>query len=61
MDTKRWLASKTMWFNVLSLVVGGAGWGAGALTAHPDLVAALVIIQAVGNLILRRMTKTAIA
>jgi hypothetical protein len=61
METKKWLASKTMWFNVLSLVVAGASWGAGALASHPDLVAALVIIQAVGNLILRRMTHTAIA
>lgn len=61
METKGWLASKTMWFNVLSLVVAGSSWGAGALTAHPDLVCALVIIQAVGNLLLRRMTKTVIA
>jgi hypothetical protein len=61
METKKWLASKTIWFNVLSLVVAGASWGAGALTAQPDLVCALVIIQAVGNLLLRRMTKTAIA
>jgi hypothetical protein len=60
MENKGWLASKTMWFNVLTLVVSGATWGAGALTAHPDFVCVLVIVQAVGNLILRRFTSVPI-
>ncbi len=61
METKGWLASKTMWFNALSVIVAGASWGAGSLTSHPDLVCILVIVQAIGNLILRRFTNTAIA
>jgi hypothetical protein len=61
METKTLWQSKTVWFNVLSLVIGGAGYGAGALSAYPEVVCALVIIQAIGNLILRRVTKTAIA
>lgn len=61
METKGWLQSKTMWFNVLSLVAGGSGYVAGAMSAHPTLVCILVIVQAVGNLVLRKFTNTSIA
>jgi hypothetical protein len=61
MESKSMFASRTVWFNLLTLVVGGASYGAGALSAYPELVCALVIIQAIGNLVLRRITKTAIA
>jgi len=61
METKQWWTSRTMWFNVLSLVAGGAGYSAGALSAYPTLVCVFVIVQAIGNLVLRRITTTAIA
>jgi len=60
MNSKSWINSKTAWYNVLSIVVAGASWGAGSLSAHPDLVCILVIVQALGNLILRKFTNTAI-
>jgi hypothetical protein len=60
MDTKKWYTSKSIWFNVISLVAGVSGWGAGTMTSYPEIVCALVIIQAVGNLVLRRMTTTAV-
>jgi hypothetical protein len=60
METKRFFLSKTIWFNVISIVAGVSGWGAGTLTTSPGLVCTLVIIQAVGNLLLRKMTTTAI-
>jgi len=60
METKKWYASKSVWFNVISLVAGISGWGAGTLTTSPGVVCILVIIQAVGNLLLRKMTTTAI-
>ena len=60
METKKRYASKSDWFNVISLVAGISGWGAGTLTTSPGVVCILVIIQAVGNLLLRKMTTTAI-
>ena len=60
MSDKKWYASKTVWFNVLSLVAGVSGWGAGAMTEYPGVVCVLVIIQALGNLALRKMTTTPI-
>jgi hypothetical protein len=60
METKKWYQSKTVLFNIVSLVAGISGWGAGTLTTSPGLVCALVIIQAIGNLVLRKMTTTAI-
>ncbi|GMU26103.1 MAG: hypothetical protein AMXMBFR16_10080 [Candidatus Uhrbacteria bacterium] len=54
---KSFLLSKTLWVNVLSLVGTGAGFASGELAARPELVAALVIVQAVANIILRLVTK----
>ncbi|MFA5345369.1 MAG: hypothetical protein WC315_03765 [Candidatus Omnitrophota bacterium] len=55
--TKSIFASKTLWVNTISLVATGTGFFAGALTAHPDLVCWLVLIQAAANIVLRFMTK----
>lgn len=60
METKKWYASKTVWVNAIALVAGVSGWGAGTITEYPTLVCVLVIVQAVGNLFLRKMTTTAI-
>jgi hypothetical protein len=60
MSNKPWYTSKTIWFNAISLVAGVSGWGAGTMTSYPEIVCVLVIIQAIGNLILRRMTSTPI-
>ncbi len=53
---KSFLASKTLWFNGLSLVATGAGFLSGNLSAHPEIVTALVIIQALANILLRMVT-----
>jgi hypothetical protein len=60
METKPFWQSRTMWLNTIALVAGVAGWGAGTITSYPGVVCILVIIQAVGNLLLRKMTTTAI-
>jgi len=57
---KNILASKTLWVNGVTLVATGTGFFAGALSSHPDLVCWLVLVQAVANILLRFMTKTAI-
>jgi hypothetical protein len=57
---KKWYQSKTVWFNMISLVAGVSGWGAGTMTSYPEIVCVLVIIQALGNLVLRRMTSTSV-
>lgn len=61
MESKGWLQSKTMWFNIFSIVAGGAGYLSDALSSHPTFVCVLVILQAVGNLILRKMTVKPVA
>jgi hypothetical protein len=53
-------ASKTLWVNGLTLVATGTGFFAGSLSSHPDLVCWLVLAQAVANILLRFMTKSAI-
>jgi uncharacterized membrane protein YtjA (UPF0391 family) len=60
MESKKWYQSRTVIFNIISLVAGVSGWGAGTMTSYPEIVCALVIIQAVGNLVLRRMTSASI-
>ena len=49
--------SKTLWFNGLSLLATGAGFLSGNLSAHPEIVTALVLIQALANIVLRLVTK----
>jgi len=50
--------SKTIWVNGLALVGAGSGWLAGTLTSYPEVVASLVIAQALVNIVLRFVTKT---
>lgn len=54
-------ASKTLWVNGLTLVATGTGFFAGSLSSHPDLVCWLVLAQSVANILLRFMTKNAVA
>lgn len=53
--------SRTMWFNGLSIVATGAGFFSGSLSAYPEVVTALVIIQAIANIALRFITVEPIA
>lgn len=55
--SKSFWTSKTLWVNGITLLATGTGFFAGALSAHPDLVCWLVLVQAVANLILRWVTK----
>lgn len=54
-DTKKWYQSKTIWFNVVTFVLGGFG----ALNAetmpawYPETMVAITMI---GNIILRALT-----
>lgn len=56
MGKSKWL-SKTLWFNGLTLVTTSAGWLAGTLSSYPEVVAGLVLTQALVNIILRFVTK----
>lgn len=55
------LKSKTIWVNGVTLIATGTEFFAGSLTSHPDLVAWLVLVQAIANIALRFMTKTPLA
>ena len=50
--------SKVIWVNGLTLAGAGVGWMAGTLTSYPELVAGLVITQALINILLRFVTTT---
>lgn len=54
-------ASKTIWLNAVTMIATGAGFFAGSLSSHPDMVCWLVMIQSIANVILRLTTNTAIA
>lgn len=54
-------ASKTIWLNAVTMVATGAGFFAGSLSSHPDLVCWLVLIQSLANVVLRLITNTAVA
>ncbi len=55
---KPWYASKTVWINIVSTVVGVLGYVAGAdwIAQNPALVAALTSAVGVLNVILRLVT-----
>lgn len=57
---KPWYASKTMWFNILTILGTGTGWALNYLTPFPWVVVGLVIAQAGINIALRFVTKKAI-
>jgi hypothetical protein len=58
---KKWFASKTLWINAITLLATSAGWLAGMLSAYPEVVAGLVLVQALVNIVLRLITTEAIA
>jgi hypothetical protein len=55
---KKATASKTVWVNVMTLVVGTIGFVAGhdVIADYPSVVAALVAAQGVVNVVLRFLT-----
>lgn len=58
MDTKKSWQSKTVWLNAVTLAVAVAGFLTtnDLIKQHPVAVATLVVLQSVGNLILRFAT-----
>lgn len=54
-QTKGWYASKTVWFNILTLVGVAAAYRGFDLSAD-DLVALSVACSSVGNIVLRFIT-----
>lgn len=50
-------ASKTIWFNALTLLATSFEWIAGNLSAAPQVVFYLVLFQGIANIILRLVTK----
>jgi hypothetical protein len=60
MGKSKWV-SKTLWVNTLVLIGTGAGWMAGSLSSYPEVVAGLVIAQALVNILLRFVTVEPIA
>jgi len=62
MDTKQFFLSKTFWFNVLALIVlVSNGFGFANFEADPALDQYALVAITVINVILRLVTKTAIA
>ena len=59
-NMKSWYASKTLWFNCLTILGTGVSWILDYLTPYPMIVVGLVIAQAVINIVLRVVTKKAI-
>lgn len=49
-------ASKTLWFNGLTMLATGIGFVSTNLAAQPTIVATLVLVQALCNIVLRFMT-----
>lgn len=57
MEPKAWYASKTVWFNLLALLVSVAlAFGFGEFKADPAVEQAAFVIVTVVNLVLRFMT-----
>jgi len=62
-DTKSPLASKTVWFNILTLVAGVAGYiaGADAMSQYPAVIPIFVAVQGAVNIVLRFLTSKPLA
>jgi len=58
MNTKSPLQSKTIWVNVLTIIVGTVAYIAGndVMAQYPQVVAALVAAQGLLNVVLRFVT-----
>jgi hypothetical protein len=57
METKRWWESRTVWFNVLSGLVGViTTLGESPLAADPKVKAGFTAFVGVGNIVLRLIT-----
>jgi hypothetical protein len=62
-ETKAWYASKTVWINLITTVVGVLGFIAGSdwIAQNPAMVAGLTSAVGVLNVILRLVTGKAVA
>ena len=58
MDTKKSWQSKTVWLNAVTLAVGVATYLTtnDIVRQHPVAIAVLIVLQSVGNLVLRFAT-----
>lgn len=60
--TKKPLQSKTVWFNILLPLVAWGAYTATGQTVPPDVAAGLLaVVQTVGNIVLRLVTKQPIS
>ena len=56
MSTKPWYLSKTVWFNVITIVVGIIGQVTNAFELNASVLKVFGIVLSVGNLLLRFLT-----
>ena len=56
MSTKPWYLSKTVWFNVITIVVGIIGQVTDAFTLNAQTLKVFGIVLSVGNVLLRFLT-----
>lgn len=62
MNAKPWYASRTLWFNIVSLVVAVAGVLLDPqLALSPAVMTTLTVVITVGNMVLRALTNQPIA
>jgi len=61
-EAKTWYASKTLWVNLVALIVGVLGYllGQDVVQEYPAIVAAFVAVQGALNVILRMVTSQSI-
>ncbi len=58
---KKWYQSKTLWFNILTVLVGTVGELTNVITMDAKTAQIFAAVLAVGNFILRFLTTTSIA
>jgi len=56
MSTKPWYLSKTVWFNVITIVVGIIGQVTDAFTLNAQTLKVFGIVLSAGNVLLRFLT-----
>lgn len=61
-ETKQWYQSKTVWFNIVTVALAALPEliDAVKVIAPPRWIDLLVLVNTVGNIVLRAVTKTAI-
>ena len=63
MMSKKWRMSRTFWFNLVTGIVGVTTMFSASdfMADKPELISIMFAITAVGNLVLRKLTKVPIA